>query len=263
MSKLTILGFGRLGGAIARGALRAGALRADDIVAVDTLQARLDEARVLGIRTANINAKLGETTLLIALKPQTFDSLTLCENWMSNNTPVISVMAGWSSAAIARKLDVPRVIRAMPTVAAIVAASTTALCIPHDTPTEQAEFARALFAAIGRVIEIDESHFDVATACGASAVAYACLFIETLEHAAISMGLDQHAARAFAMSSVEGAVAAWHQAKLTPKQLRENVISPGGTTAVALKVLSDGGFETLVERAAIAARDRARELGTN
>ena len=92
-------------------------------------------------------------------------------------------------------------------------------------------------------------------------MAYACLFIEAMEVAATRMGVPAEAARAFAVSAAEGAAAAWRHGQVPPAELRASVTSPAGTTAAALAVLQQGGFESLLERAAIAARDRARELG--
>ncbi|MCE2875763.1 MAG: NAD(P)-binding domain-containing protein [Planctomycetaceae bacterium] len=230
MSAVTIIGFGRLGSAIARGVLRSGTLQAADMVAVDADPARMAEAKAAGLRTMPIEQALAEACrVLVAVKP--------------------------------RELGATHVIRAMPTVAATVGASTTALSMGAEVPATEADFARTLFGSIGPVIEIDEAHLDAATACGASGVAYACLFIEAMEAAATRMGVPAEAARAFAVSAAEGAAAAWRHGQVPPAELRASVTSPAGTTAAALAVLQQGGFESLLERAAIAARDRARELG--
>ena len=262
MSAVTIIGFGRLGSAIARGVVRSGTLKAADMVAVDADPARVAEAKALGLRTMPIEQALAEACrVVVAVKPQAFGTVTAHRARLHANTTVISVMAGWSRAAIARELGTTHVIRAMPTVAATVGASTTALSMGPEVPAGEADFARRLFGAIGPVIEIDESHLDAATACGASGVAYACLFIEAMEAAATRMGVPAEAARAFAVSAAEGAAAAWRHGKVPPAELRASVTSPAGTTAAALAVLQQGGFESLLERAAVAARDRARELG--
>lgn len=262
MSALTILGFGRLGSAIARGVVRAGVLQAADMVVVDTDPARMHEASAFGLRTMPIEQALGEACrVLVAVKPQAFGMVTAQRGHLHANTTVISVMAGWRRKAIARELGARHVIRAMPTVAATVGASTTALSMGAELPAEEAAFARRLFAAIGTVIEIDEAHLDAATACGASGVAYACLLVEALESAALRMGVPAEAARALAMGALEGVAASWRHAAVAPSDLRASVTSPAGTTAAALAALRHGGFEELVERAAVAARDRARELG--
>ena len=262
MRALTIVGFGRLGSAIARGVVRSGVLQAADMVAVDADPARTSEASAMGLRTMPIELALAESCrVLVAVKPQAFGSVIAYRDRLHANATVISVMAGWSRAAIARELGAKHVLRAMPTVAATVGASTTALSMGAELPTQEAEFARKLFGAIGPVIEMDEAHLDAATACGASGVAYACLLVEALESAAVRMGVPAESARAVAMGAVDGVVASWRQAGVAPPDLRASVTSPAGTTAAALDALRHGGFEQLVERAAIAARDRARELG--
>ena len=46
-----------------------------------------------------------------------------------------------------------------------------------------------------------------------------------------------------------------------PGRLRENVTSPGGTTAAGLAVLDDADFMGLIDRVVDAATKRSRELG--
>ena len=153
MSAVTIIGFGRLGSAIARGVLRSGTLQAADMVAVDADPARMAEAKAAGLRTMPIEQALTEACrVLVAVKPQAFGTVTAHRAQLHANTTVISVMAGWSRAAIAREIGATHVIRAMPTVAATVGASTTALSMGAEVPATEVDFARALFGAIGPVI---------------------------------------------------------------------------------------------------------------
>ena len=87
-------------------------------------------------------------------------------------------------------------------------------------------------------------------------------FIECLTAAAVHLGLPQDLAGQIALQTVAGAGALAAQSDTPPSTLREQVTSPGGTTAAALAVLmGDRALEKLVTRAAVAARDRGAELG--
>jgi pyrroline-5-carboxylate reductase len=61
--------------------------------------------------------------------------------------------------------------------------------------------------------------------------------------------------------TVAGAGELLHRSPLDPATLRQNVTSPGGTTAAALEVLmAEGGLEPLMTAAIAAATKRSRDL---
>ena len=258
---LAVLGFGKLASAIVRGCISTGFLKASDVVVWARSDARMAQAHALGLKLVDMKtcAHSGNA-LLLSIKPQFFSELT-SQLSVPANTNVISVMAGWTSEQIATRLNVTHVIRAMPNVAAEVQAAVTALSIPKDCPATAREFAQKLFASVGRVELLHESHLNAATAISSSGIAYLCLFIEALERAALQLGLPNDVAKNLSLDVLQGVAKSASTVAFDAAALRASVTSPNGTTAAALAVLNAGEFSQLITRAAQAAKDRAAELG--
>ena len=119
-----------------------------------------------------------------------------------------------------------------------------------------------LLGATGSVEWIDDENLmDAVTAVSGSGPAYAFLLVEAMEDAGIKIGLPKNLARKLALETVAGAGELMMQSDLAPSKLRENVTSPGGTTAAALNVLmAQGGFADLLKEAVSAGAKRSREL---
>ena len=258
---LAVLGFGKLASAIVRGCISTGFLKASDVVVWARSDARMAQAHALGLKLVDMKtcAHSGNA-LLLSIKPQFFSELAP-QLSVPANTNVISVMAGWTSEQIATRLNVTHVIRAMPNVAAEVQAAVTALSIPKDCPATAREFAQKLFASVGRVELLHESHLNAATAISSSGIAYLCLFIEALERAALQLGLPNDVAKNLSHDVLQGVAKSASTVAFDAAALRASVTSPNGTTAAALAVLNAGEFSQLITRAAQAAKDRAAELG--
>lgn len=262
MKALAIAGFGKLGSALVRGALAHGVVAPSGIAAWARSASRQTQARELGLSLVEWPEVLhAAPVILLALKPQVFEAMTRQAPRLPPETLVISVMGGWRAAAIGARLGTDRVIRAMPSVAAAVGAGTTAICIPEGVPSSQASFAEAFFGAAGPVVRIPETAMDAATAVGASGVGFACEFLESLERAGLESGLAPEAAVALALGALEGAAAAVRKGLGTAAAVREQVTSPGGTTAAGVAALRAGHLQETVRRAVRAACDRAAELG--
>jgi pyrroline-5-carboxylate reductase len=112
----------------------------------------------------------------------------------------------------------------------------------------------------GKVILIDESLQDAVTALSGSGPAYFFAFVEEMIKSGISLGLSSDEATTLAIQTIIGSAAMLEQSGKTPTTLRENVTSPNGTTAAALKVFSDSNLGEIINKAMTAARDRSQEL---
>jgi pyrroline-5-carboxylate reductase len=117
---------------------------------------------------------------------------------------------------------------------------------------------------VGEVVHLDdEGQMDAVTALSGSGPAYVFHLIEAMAAAGVAAGLPEAMAAQLARATVCGAGELARLAPETPARLRENVTSPGGTTAAALRVLMDpvAGLPPLMVRAVAAAAERGRELG--
>ena len=232
---------------------------------------RQAEASRLGVRvTADAAAARGAQGVVLAVKPQHFLEAAQAIGSLSGATCVVSVMAGWSSAAIRAALsggsdgggnDGPRVVRAMPNMAAQVGLSMTAVARGAGATSDDVTAALRLFSAIGKAVEIPEALIDAAVAAVGSAPAYLYLLAEAQIAAAETMGFDAVTARAMAIESIFGAATLLATDGREPAQLRAAVTSAGGTTAAAVNVFERGEFVALVAAAMEAARARSAELG--
>jgi pyrroline-5-carboxylate reductase len=205
--------------------------------------------------------------IIAAVKPQVMDQVFPPLAMLAGpNTVVVSIAAGKSIASFEKHLAAgTAVIRAMPnTPAAIGRGITGAFGNAHVTPSQKAS-CEALLGAVGDVVWVaDEALIDAVTAVSGSGPAYVFLLTECLAEAGRIAGLDAEIAMKLARATVSGSGALMDASPLDAGTLRQNVTSPGGTTAAALGVLmrKQGGLKDLMIEAVEAAKKRGRELGS-
>jgi len=270
-ANIAFVGCGNLGMAILSRAICSEVIDPATTVVIERDAGRQAEASRLGVRvTADAAAARGAQGVVLAVKPQHFLEAAQAIGSLSGATCVVSVMAGWSSAAIRAALsggsggggnDGPRVVRAMPNMAAQVGLSMTAVARGAGATSDDVTAALRLFSAIGKAVEIPEALIDAAVAAVGSAPAYLYLLAEAQIAAAETMGFDAVTARAMAIESIFGAATLLATDGREPAQLRAAVTSAGGTTAAAVNVFERGEFVALVAAAMEAARARSAELG--
>jgi pyrroline-5-carboxylate reductase len=135
-----------------------------------------------------------------------------------------------------------------------------AISLGKSVNTEQAEFVSEFLATCGKVISIQENLQDAVTALSGSGPAYFFAFVEEIIKSGMSLGLSEDQATTLAIQTMVGSAAMLEQSGKNATTLRENVTSPNGTTAAALKVFSEANLGEIVTRAMTAARDRSQEL---
>jgi pyrroline-5-carboxylate reductase len=266
---IAFVGCGNLGMAILSRAIASEVIDPATTVVIERDADRRAQASNLGVRaTADAAAARGAQLVVLAVKPQHFLEVADAIGALSNATCVVSVMAGWTSATIRAALSGggalasgPRVVRAMPNMAAQVGVSMTAIAQGAGASSDDVADALRLFSAIGKAVEIREELMDAAVAAVGSAPAYLFLLAEAQIAAAQDMGLSAATARAMAIESLLGAATLLASDGREPAQLRAAVTSAGGTTAAAMRVFDQGGFTVMVAAAMEAARARSAELG--
>ncbi|MEP0069429.1 pyrroline-5-carboxylate reductase [Pyruvatibacter sp.] len=262
---LVLAGAGKMGGAMLLGWLDAGAAAAQ-IAVVDPEPApdMLALAAEQGFSIHPDASELNDVAIVVlAVKPQILDAAaTTLSSLMASKPLVVSIAAGKSVADITQALGDSPVVRSMPNTPASVGRGITAAYAGSDVSSEQRDLATALLKAVGDVVWLDnEDLMDAVTAVSGSGPAYVFWLAECMAAAGRELGLPDDLADALARATVSGAGELMHQAVEPASTLRENVTSPGGTTAAALAVLmADDGLKPLMAKALTAARDRAREL---
>jgi pyrroline-5-carboxylate reductase len=202
--------------------------------------------------------------VVLAVKPQTApDAIKQIARFVGRDTVVVSIMAGRTLGFLAKHLPKgTAIVRAMPNTPASIGRGIT-VAVPNARVKSGArELADALLAATGPVEWIkNEKWMDAVTAVSGSGPAYVFLLAESLARAGVAAGLPKALAAKLARETVAGSGELLHRSDFEPAKLRENVTSPGGTTAAALKILmARSGLDLLLKKAVAAATKRSRQL---
>jgi pyrroline-5-carboxylate reductase len=265
---LLLVGCGKMGSAMLRG-WHAGGV-ASRFLVVEPEGAPGELAAAPGIAwyrdAADIAADLMPDAVVFAVKPQVVDDvLPAYRRWARPQTLFLSIVAGKTIAGLARHLGpAAAIIRTMPNTPAAIGRGITVACANPLVTPRQRQLCERLLAAIGESAWVeDEALLDPVTAVSGSGPAYVFLLIEALAEAGERQGLPAALALRLARETVAGAGELARVSGEPPKQLRENVTSPGGTTRAALDVLmAPGGVAELMARAVAAATARSRELAS-
>jgi len=201
--------------------------------------------------------------LILATKPQQAQQ-ALASISLNSEQCLISVAAGISTQYIYQVLSanqsnqaLTRVIRAMPNTPSLISSGVCGLYAETLTRELYADLAESIFSAIGSFVWIkDESLMDVVTAISGSGPAYYFLIVEGMISAAIELGMDKKSATKLATETLSGAAALLKSTELDPTSLRQQVTSPGGTTAAALESFKTDKLQQIIFNAVSAAKDR-------
>jgi pyrroline-5-carboxylate reductase len=262
-SRIVLAGAGKMGGAMLSGWLARG-LEARNVSVIEP-QPSAEITRLLkdGIRlNPSAEEARAADTLVIALKPQSFrEAAAMLKSFCGSSTLVVSIMAGTTIASI-KEVCGGSVVRAMPNTPAAIGRGITVAVATERVSAVQRALADALLRATGAVEWIDDERLmDAVTAVSGSGPAYIFLLAEELARAGVEAGLPQELAAKLARETVAGSGELLHRSEFSAATLRENVTSPGGTTAAALQVLMGAdGLHALLTRAVEAATRRSREL---
>jgi pyrroline-5-carboxylate reductase len=262
-STIVLAGAGKMGGAMLAGWLAQGLDAASVAVIEPTPSDEIKALAAKGVRLNPIPKDIGTVaTLVIALKPQMFrEAGPGLRPFVGSSTLVVSIMAGTTIASLSDVCG-GAVVRAMPNTPAAIGRGITVAVAAGNVSAAQRAVANALLRATGSVEWTDdEALMDAVTAVSGSGPAYVFLLAEELARAGVEAGLPPELATKLARETVAGSGELLRRSELSSATLRQNVTSPGGTTAAALEVLmGPDGMQSLLTRAVAAATKRSREL---
>jgi pyrroline-5-carboxylate reductase len=260
---IVLAGAGKMGGAMLSGWLAQG-LDAKRVVAIEPYPS--NDVRALAAKGVRLNPSPKDagniTALVVALKPQAFrEAGPALRPFAAPSTLVVSIMAGMTIASVTEVCG-GCVVRAMPNTPAAIGRGITVAVAARNVSSAQRAAADSLLRATGSVEWVeDEALMDAVTAVSGSGPAYVFLLAEELARAGVEAGLPEELATRLARETVAGSGELLHRSDLSAATLRQNVTSPGGTTAAALEVLmGPEGMQSLLTRAVAAATRRSKEL---
>jgi pyrroline-5-carboxylate reductase len=262
---VTFIGGGNMASAMIGGLIRQG-WAPDTIQAVEiSAPAREQLATKLKVKTHAAMAPdaFKAECIVLAVKPQQVRAAARDLAPHLTSQLIVSIAAGIRLADLRRWLrGYARLVRVMPNTPALVGAGVAALhARPEVSPQERASSER-LLASVGATLWLErEEDMDAVTAVSGSGPAYVFYFMEALEEAAQTLGLNAECSRLLARETFSGAAKLASQTDEGPKVLRERVTSKGGTTERALESLQADRVKDAIVRAVKSAAQRSRELG--
>ena len=263
---VAFIGAGAMASAMIGGLLARHDVEPGGVIASDRHQERLDAVGgQFGVRTTldNLAAARQAHVVVLSVKPQVLPAvLAELRGAVEPGALVVSIVAGATIASIATGLGHRGIVRTMPNTPAQVGEGMTVWTATPEVSEEQREQARAIVAALGRQLFVEEEKFlDMATAISGSGPAYVFLMMEALIDAAVHLGFSRDAARELVVQTIRGSAIYAENQPVHPAELRNRVTSPGGTSADALYQLEKGGFRTVMSDAVLAAYERSVALG--
>lgn len=208
-------------------------------------------------------AVIGARAIILAVKPQIIPPvLQQIRPTLKSEQLLISIAAGLSCGKMEKLLQTnAAIVRAMPNTPALIGRGITGMYANNNCSNKDKNLADEILSAVGQTVWVDgEGLMDAVTAVSGSGPAYAFYLIEAMRDAGIEAGLSAEIATSLAANTVAGAGLLALANTADVSELRQQVTSPGGTTAAALDVLTSSGWDKILQRAVLQARDRALEL---
>jgi pyrroline-5-carboxylate reductase len=266
MPKIVFLGAGRMASAMVSRLIRKGIAAPSDLVCIGgsgVTAAALSSRRGIGLARSLSDLPADADLLVVAFKPQQLASADPGLAGYSAGKLVISVLAGRTIERLSKVFPSARnIVRCMPNTPARIGAGITGWCARHELAGADKAAVESLLGAMGQSVEIPEGRMDALTGVSGSGPAYVFEFAAALRDGGVAAGLDLATAEKLANETILGAACLLARAKTSPEALRDEVVSPKGTTFAALQKLSAGGFRDLIREAVLAAKARAEELSS-
>lgn len=264
--KFTLIGPGVMAEAIISRLIKHDVVCESNIIAAGPRLERLQELEAryqIQTNLDNAAAVQDADVIILCIKPQKLTEVMAdLRNQIPENGLVISIVAGATMEALTKGLNHPVVMRTMPNTPAQVGEGMTVWTQSQQTSPEQHKIAQEILRALGQEIYVEEeTYIDMATAVSGTGPAYIFLFLEAMIDAGVHLGLPRRIAEKMVVQTIKGSIAYYNENTKHPARLRNQVTSPGGTSATAIYYLEKMGFRTAISRAIWAAFTRSQELG--
>lgn len=254
--KLTVIGAGNMGGAIARGALRAKTVAPEELTVCDpddNFARKLEaEGYKVGYQKDNARGIDGADLIVVAVKPWLIEEVLrgISDSVDRQKQAVVSIAAGVTFEQLEKYIGAdryggPALYRVIPNTAISIGKSVTFIASFNSTP-EHDSSVHALFAPLGKVFNVGENQMPAVTALSSSGIAHAYRYIEASAAGGVALGLPEEMSLEIVLATVEGAVDMLRQNDSRPKEEIDKVTTPGGITLKGLEAMEKAGFSEAV-----------------
>jgi pyrroline-5-carboxylate reductase len=264
--KVAFIGGGKMAEAILHGVLSGKLADPKDISVGEPVAERREYlSSQFGVSADADNLKSAQQAdlVVLAIKPQDLGQvLGQLKGHLDPQQAALSIVAGAKMDTLTKGLGHPSVVRVMPNTPAQIGEGMSLWTCSDGVDDSKREMVKAVLGTIGQEIYVsDEKYMDMATALSASGPAYVFLFIEALIDAGVYVGMPRDMARTLTLQTVFGSTKLVMESGMHPAELKDMVVSPGGTTAEALRVLEDQGVPAAIVSAVDAAYRKSVQLG--
>lgn len=264
---ISFIGSGMMGEAIISGLLaQEGLIEPEQIISTDLLKNRLAQLRKqYAIRTTTDNAEAAAEgqVVVLAIKPQILPKvMPQIQGLLQPNALLVSIIAGATINTLSNGTAHGAIVRSMPNTPAQIGEGMTVWTCTDEVSQKQKAQARAIFQSLGKEIYVTDEHYlDIAVAVSGSGPGYVFLMLESMIDAAVHMGFSRAVATQLVYQTMRGSVEYAIESGQHVAQLRNNVTSPGGTTAEALYQMEKEGLRHAIARGMWGAYERTVALG--
>lgn len=258
--KLAVLGCGNMGSAIITGIEK----QYDwSMVAYDLNKALIDQFGNVAYEEPQEWFKNEEPDMvLLAVKPQIMEKALSCFTVPGKETLWVSIAAGISLDSLKKMLpEGANICRVMPNIPAVIGEAMSGYSLSDNCTVSNEENVKSMLGAIGKFVKVPEYQMDAVIGVSGSGPAYIFTIIEALTEGGVVAGLPYAQAQECAVQTLIGAARLVQESGEAPSVLRSQVMSPGGTTAAAVKALEEGGLRAALMNAVTSAAKRSAELG--
>lgn len=254
--KVTVIGAGNMGGAIALGAVAKGAIIGGDMCVTAHSQDTITRISTLepSIRctTDNIEGVKGADLIILAIKPWILEEvINQIKGELDYNTQSIaSVVAGVDFNTLTTMLDnnsgiEPTIYRVMPNTAISLGRSVTYISSCRATKEQEQGF-KAIFDTLGESFIIEESMMSAGTSLASCGIAFALRYLDASISGGVELGFSPEEARNMVIGTMEGALELLKHNKTMPQTEIDKVTTKGGITIKGLEAMKAAGFENAV-----------------
>lgn len=264
MNKLGMIGCGAMGTAIVGGLIKNGLISSDRLFVFEPNREKTDQLKKeFGLNIVESINELTDTcqTIIIAVKPQVMSQVL--EELKSNvvHHLLISIAAGITLSFLESRIHQAKIVRVMPNTPARFGMGVSVYAPGRLADNTDCMWVEQIFTSVGKVLKIPEYQMDAVTAVSGSGPAYVFHFIEAMIDAGVMLGLTRQDASVLVIETFRGATEMIRQTGEHPAKLKNEVTSPGGTTAAALYEFEKGALTGIMMNALIAGARRSAELG--
>jgi pyrroline-5-carboxylate reductase len=265
--RLAFLGGGTMAEAIIRGLLERHLVPPSRVTVTGPRRERRAElAKQFGVRALASNAEAAKAAhvVVLSVKPQVLAGVMKeLRGKLRRDQLVISIVAGATLRSLRHGLAHEAIVRSMPNTPAQIGMGVTVWTSTEEVTADQRELATVILGALGEVLHAEvEEDVDRATALSGTGPSYVFLLMEALVDAGVHLGFSRRVSEELVLRTVEGSAAFARASGRHLAELRNQVTSPGGTSAAAVYELEKGALRTVLSRAVYAAYRRTKELGS-